>query len=85
MWQRNDSGHVLDVAAYPTDEDPGRQPFTVGPGEFKEFPELLAGFVETDPPGDADEPAEDAAPAAAKSARKRAATSAPTPEGVDQP
>jgi hypothetical protein len=86
MRQRNDSGHVVDVAAYPTDENPEWRPFSVGPGEVVEFPELLGGFTEIDAPGDADESADagdETAPAAAKSARKRAA-SAPVPEGDDR-
>jgi hypothetical protein len=85
MRQRNDSGHVVDVAAYPDEEHLEWRPFTVGPGEVVEFPELLGGFTEIDAPGDAGASAEtdgDTAPAAAKSARKRAAA-APAPEGVD--
>lgn len=77
MWQRNDSGHVVDVAAYPDEEHPGRHPFTVGPGEAVEFPELLAGFTEVP----SEEPAESDTEPVAKT-RKRA-SAAPAPEGVD--
>jgi hypothetical protein len=77
MRQRNDTGHGVDVAAYPDEEHPDRHPFTVGPGEVVEFPELLGGFTEV--PGE--EPAESDAEPAAKT-RKRA-SAAPVPEGVE--
>jgi hypothetical protein len=67
--------------AWPTDQDPDRRPFTVGPGEEIDFPELLGGFTSLEPPaaqpdpeGTAD-PDGDTAPAAPlKTARKSAAT-----------
>lgn len=89
MWQRNDTGHVQDVAAYPTDEEPSRHPFTVGPGEVVDFPMLLAGFTETEAPALAestDDASADSAAAGAdesgakKTTRKRAAAAA-DPEG----
>lgn len=58
MRQRNDSGSVLHVSAWPTEQDPGRRPFAKGPGEEVDFPELLAGFTPLDPPGD-EAPAEE--------------------------
>jgi hypothetical protein len=87
MRQRNDSGHVVDVAAYPTVEHPELRPFSVGPGESVDFPTALGGFTPADP--DAAEPGDTAvlgeAPSRPASARKRAAAAALTPEGVDQP
>lgn len=81
MWQRNDTGHVVDVAAHPDDEHPDRKPFAVGPGEVVDYGEPLAGFAEADPPV-AEQSESDAEPAA-KTSRKRAAT-APDSEGVDR-
>lgn len=85
MWQRNDTGHVVDVAAHPSVEHPDWHPFSVGPGEVKDWPEALAGFTAVDGPDPAviddpvqDAPVRDSAPA--KTARKRAAAAA-TPEG----
>lgn len=78
MRQRNDTGHVMDVAAYPDEEHPDRHPFTVGPGEVVEFPELLGGFAEV---AAEEQPDSDAEPAA--KTRKRA-SAAPVPEGADQ-
>lgn len=52
MRQRNDSGSVLHVSAWPTEQDPDRRPFAKGPGEEIDFPELLAGFTPLDPPDD---------------------------------
>lgn len=70
MRQRNDSGSVLHVSAWPTEQDPDRRPFVKGPGEEIDFPELLAGFTPLDPPGDeAAAEAEPAAPAEAKPAK----------------
>ena len=48
MLQRNASGSPLHVMAWPTDDDPTREPFVKGPGETVDFPELLAGFVAVD-------------------------------------
>lgn len=50
MRQRNDSGYEQHVMAWPTDENPDRWPFTVGPGEETDFPELLGGFTAVDEP-----------------------------------
>lgn len=88
MRQRNDTGHVVDVAAYPTDEHPGLHPFSVGPGEVIDFPELLGGFTETEAQADADAGADsdaehDPATGAKTTSRKRAAQAA-TSEGVEQ-
>ena len=52
MRQRNDSGSVLHVSAWPTDLEPDRAPFDVGPGEEIDFPELLAGFTGIEPAQD---------------------------------
>lgn len=79
MRQRNDTGHVVDVAAYPTDAHPGDRPFTVGPGEVVQFHDLLGGFTALD-----DEPESTVDPAPAKTTRKRA-EQAPVPEGDEQP
>ena len=49
MRQRNDTGSVLHVSAWPTDDQPDRAPFDVGPGEETDFPEPLAGFTALDP------------------------------------
>lgn len=49
MLQRNISGYTQHVSAWPTDEDPTRAPFSVGPNETKDFPELLAGFEPVEP------------------------------------
>jgi hypothetical protein len=83
MRQRNDTGHVVDVAAYPTDEHPEQRPFTVGPHEDVDFPELLAGFVEVVSGAPVEEQSESDAEPAAKTTRKRA-VAAPSTEGVDQ-
>lgn len=86
MWQRNDTGHVVDVAAYPDEDHPDRRPFSVGPGEVTDFDELLGGFTETDAP---DTPAEDAhetprdGAKQTKTRSKRAAQDT-DPEGVEQ-
>lgn len=55
MRQRNDSGSVLHVSAYPTEQDPDRRPFVKGPGEEVDFPQLLAGFTPLDPPAEGPE------------------------------
>ena len=82
MRQRNDSGHVVDVAAFPDEEHPDRHPFVVGPGEVVDFPDLLAGFIEVVSGVAAEEQSESDAEPSVKTTRKRAA--APTPEGADQ-
>lgn len=77
MLQRNDTGQVRQVMAWPTEEEPDRQLFDVGPGEEIDFPELLGGFTPMEEPDDkpeaevpepeeppAEEPVEPAAPAA---------------------
>lgn len=73
MRQRNDTGYKQHVSAWPTEEDPKRQPFDVAPGEVTDLlSELLAGFtlIEDDKP-----------PAARKTA-----TAAPAQtEGVETP
>ena len=84
MRQRNDSGSVLHVSAWPTEQDPDRRPFVKGPGEEIDFPELLAGFTPLDPPADeaaAAEPAE-AKPAKPTRSSKSAAAAA---GGSEQP
>lgn len=89
MRQRNDSGHVLHVSAWPTEKEPGRSPFDVGPGEECDFPQLLAGFTSLEPPEPDEAPDEedpepatepDAAPAAKPKTRTKTA-SADAPEG----
>lgn len=52
MWQRNSTGSPVQVRAWPTPEDPTREPFDVGPNEEIDFPELLAGFTPLDAPPD---------------------------------
>lgn len=52
MRQRNDTGHVQDVMAWPTDEHPELRPFTAAPGEVVDRPVLLAGFTLLEPPAD---------------------------------
>lgn len=75
MRQRNTSGYVLDVWAYPTEQDPDRRPFTVGPQEEIDFPELLAGFTAIGP---------ESGPDAGAPARARKTTAAKTDaEGGD--
>lgn len=86
MRQRNDSGSVLHVSAWPTEQDPDRRPFVKGPGEEIDFPELLAGFTPLDEPVDeaaagVAEPAE-AKPAKAARSSKSAAAAA---GGSEQP
>lgn len=87
MRQRNDTGHAQTVMAWPTEADPDRRPFVVGPGEETDFPELLAGFTPLDPPDDeaaaeATEPAE-AKPIKPTRSSKSAAASAAG--GSEQP
>ena len=98
MRQRNDTGHVQDVSAWPTDEHPDLRPFTVGPGEEIDHPTLIGGFTNLEPEPEADpEPdtteqpdsdtaASDAAQPAAKPARKTAkpAAAASTEGGEPQ-
>lgn len=81
MRQRNDSGSVLHVSAWPTEQDPDRRPFVKGPGEETDFPEPLAGFTPLDEPDGEDAKADTADPAEAKPAKptrssKNAAASA---------
>lgn len=86
MRQRNDSGSVLHVSAWPTEQEPDRRPFVVGPGEEKDFPELLAGFTPLDPSegdGPAAEAEPDAKPAKPTRSSKNAAASAAG--GSEQP
>jgi len=45
MLQRNDTNYTQHVSAWPTEEYPDHWPFSVGPGEIKDFPKLLAGFT----------------------------------------
>lgn len=85
MRQRNDSGSVLHVSAWPTEQDPDRRPFVKGPGEEIDFPELLAGFTPLD---EAAAEAEPAGPVEAKPVKptrssKNAAASAAG--GSEQP
>lgn len=79
MRQRNTSGHVVDVAAFPTDEHPDDHPFSVGPREEIDFRDLLGGFTPIQDEADA---APDSAPT--KTTRKRASEPAPVPEGDEQ-
>lgn len=75
MRQRNDSGHALHVSAWPTEKEPDRAPFDVGPGEQIDFPTLLAGFtsLEPDEPGEPQAQAdESAAPDPAETAKPKA-------------
>ena len=69
MRQRNDTGSKWTFAATPaTDDTPEQPPYTVGPGEIGEHPQLLHGWtaVDAEPEHDraADEPP-------TKTARKR--------------
>ncbi len=69
MRQRNDTGYAQHVMAWPTEDDPTRQPFVVGADEEIDFPELLGGFTFL---GDNEEPiAEEPAPVAEEPVRKR--------------
>lgn len=77
MRQRNTSGHVVDVAAYPTDEHPEDRPFSVGPGEEVDFRALLGGFTSL-------EPGPEPEPAPTKSSTRRRAEAAPSTEGDEQ-
>lgn len=52
MWQRNPTGEVRQVMTWPTEEDPERQIFNVGPGEEIDYPELLGGFILLDEPAE---------------------------------
>lgn len=89
MRQRNDTGHVVDVMAWPTEQYPDLRPFTAGPGEVKDHPLPLGGFTLLDPDAadpvpesDSQAPAADA-PRAGRSRAKAAAGAAP--EGSDAP
>lgn len=98
MRQRNDTGHVQDVSAWPTDEHTDLRPRTVGPGEEIDHPALIGGFTslepdpepEPDPDAaeqtDSDTAASDAAqPAAKPSTRKNAkSAAAASTEGGEQ-
>jgi hypothetical protein len=81
--QRNDSGSVLHVSAWPTDLEPDRSPRDVGPAEEIDFPELLGGFTSLQPPEP--EPAADppAVEAAAKPKTRSKGTAADGAEGGD--
>lgn len=75
MRQRNTSGSVLHVSAWPTEQYPDHHPFDAGPGEEVDFPQLLAGFTLLDPPDGAEgDPADEPAGAVA-------ADGAPVPAG----
>jgi hypothetical protein len=74
--QRNDTGHVVDVAAYPTDKHPEDRPFSVGPGEAKDFHDLIGGFTPIE-----DQPEPEPAP---KTTTRKRAEPAPAPEGDDR-
>jgi hypothetical protein len=71
--QRNDSGHALHVSAWPTEKEPDRAPFDVGPGEEKDFPTLLAGFTSLEPaePDEPDEPQDESDDGAAVEAKPK--------------
>lgn len=76
MLQRNDTGYVQQVRAWPTEDHPDHAPFDVGAGEEIDFPVLLAGFAPLDPPADEASDAEPQGDAPAKPARKNAAKAA---------
>lgn len=86
MRQRNDTGHAQTVMAWPTEADPDRRPFVVGPGEEKDFPELLAGFTPLDQ-AEGEEPAAEAEPDAkpAKPTRSSKNAAASAAGGSEQP
>lgn len=77
MRQRNDSGHVVDVAAFPDEDHPEDHPFRVGPGEVVDFHDLIGGLT---PLEDEPEPEPERTPAKSRK-RPEAATAQ---EGVDQ-
>lgn len=88
MRQRNDSGSVLHVSAWPTEQDPDRRPFVKGPGEETDFPEPLAGFTPLDPPdGEAAAEAEPAEPAETKPVKptRSSKSAAAAAGGSEQP
>lgn len=69
MRQRNDTGHVQDVMAWPTEEHPELRPFTAAPGEVVDRPVLFSGFTLLDsPPADESELADSAQDASAADA-----------------
>lgn len=74
MRQRNDTGHVQDVSAWPTKEHPDLRPFTVGPGEEIDHPTLIGGFTSLEP-----EPAPDPDPDGAEEAESGTAAEAAQP------
>lgn len=80
MRQRNDTGHAQTVMAWPTEADPDRRPFVVGPGEETDFPELLAGFTPLDP-AEGDGPAAEAEPEAKPAKPTRSSKSAAAAAG----
>ncbi len=84
MRQRNDSGSVLHVSAWPTEQDPDRRPFAKGPGEEIDFPELLAGFTPLDAPDD-EAPTEPVEAKPAKPTRSSKNTAASAAGGSEQP
>lgn len=73
--QRNDTGYVQQVRAWPTDDYPDHVPFDVGSGEEIDFPRRVGAFTLLDPePGAETGTAETPDPSpAAKPARKGAA------------
>lgn len=72
MRQRNDSGSVLHVSAWPTDQEPDRSPFDVGPGEERDFPQLLGGFTSLEPePETGEQSAVDGEPDTAGAAKSK--------------
>ena len=70
MRQRNDTGSKWTFAATPaTDDTPEQPPYTVGPGEIGEHPQLLHGWTAVDDAEAEHDKAADEPPT--KTARKR--------------
>lgn len=77
MRQRNDTGHVVDVMAWPTDDHPDLRPFTAGPGQVEDYPFVLGGWTPLHEP-DRSEAGEDAAPPAAAESAAAGSPAKPT-------
>jgi hypothetical protein len=84
--QRNDTANALHVSAWPTDDEPDREPFDLQIGEETDFPQLLAGCVSLEPPETAApepdaEPAQDTPAAPKAKSRSKNADTADSAEG----
>lgn len=78
MRQRNDTGYPLHVSAWPTQDQPDRAPFDVGPGEEIDRPYRMHALTLLDPEPDEDagEPQDAALPRSARRAKAQAAQDA---------